>query len=113
MLPEALTAIWKPLLETIQYKHPSFVSSLVSSAVNVLCSPTRDSAEKLPTKDDITYELCIAAWVALVIQDIHMSQESRSTASAITSRKEALLEELLVSMGSRTSGESGNLVGQG
>lgn len=113
VLPEALTAIWKPLLETVQSRHPLFVSSLVSSAVNVLCSQARDSAERLPTKDDITYQLCVAAWVALVIQDIHTSQEIRSTASAITSRKEALLEELLVSTGSRFNGENGDLVGQG
>ena len=91
--------IWLPLLNTLEANHPLFSRTLVSEIVNTLVPREREIIGDSNQKQDLTYELCLAAWAAFIIQRERPELQGDSLVARSTSRREAALSELIIAMG--------------
>ena len=65
-LPDALIALWLPLLNSLIQNHPHLPSVLVSHIVSLLRSPNDETQDK-EKQHNSSFDLCMASWAVFIV----------------------------------------------
>ena len=92
MLPSELISIWSPLLISLKSNHPLFPTLLVSTITDFLTRriPIGDDDESV--KKDVSYELCLAAWVAWCFDQWETRISDAEEETPTVTRRETVLD---------------------
>jgi ribosomal biogenesis protein LAS1 len=78
IIPKGLLALWAPLLEQLRARHPAISVMLVQTITTRLVGTPAPDENGIPGKVDPSYEHCLAAWAAWMVDTWSQDDVSRA-----------------------------------
>jgi hypothetical protein len=103
--PPALLTLWTPLLSHVIQLHPTFPAVLLERILNILVGSAeilgKGESSQESSKADASFDACIAAWVAWIIQTYEVPDDTESSGLGVH-RADAVIT-LLSALGPTTA----------